>query len=233
MPGASRWHLEVLLPRSSVTASLAVDDTAGHEATGRFAEVRVDVRPAPAWRSGTSSRRADGGEGVAPVDRSGGRWGPRRAGATMDRPRSGICTLRDPRSPGLACRSRPPVELEALAVPTQNGLGFHDDERSLPLGPMPGQPAPEDAVAAAELGPANLVLVDVELLTERRDLEQEIRSGSQGRSKDASGDAEYVGHGPSVVAPRPQKVNDYGPDGIIAEHGVCTICEKTPRSVST
>ena len=54
----------------------------------------------------------------------------------------------------------PPVELEALAVPGQDGRGLNDDETGPPARPQAGQPDPEDPVPTGEPGSGDRALKD-------------------------------------------------------------------------
>jgi hypothetical protein len=49
----------------------------------------------------------------------------------------------------------PPVELEASAVPGEDGGGLHDDEAGASVGPDAGQPDPEDPVPSRQMGSAH------------------------------------------------------------------------------
>ena len=54
----------------------------------------------------------------------------------------------------------PPEQLEALAVPGENGGRLHDDEARPPARPDPGQPDPEDPVPPRQAWSANGSLED-------------------------------------------------------------------------
>ena len=75
----------------------------------------------------------------------------------------------------------PPVELEASAVPGQNGGGLNDDEAGPPARPEAGQPDPEDPVPSREAWSAHGSLEDQELMAEREVLEGDAgRPGGEG-----------------------------------------------------
>ena len=67
-----------------------------------------------------------------------------------------------------------PVLAEAAALPAQDGIGGHDDQRLPPAGPYSGQAGPEQAVSRAELRPGRCSLVDGELLAQGQVLEGEL-----------------------------------------------------------
>ena len=67
-----------------------------------------------------------------------------------------------------------PVLAEASALPSQDGVGRHDDESLPPAGPDSGQPDPEEAIDRAEPRPGHRSLVDGELLAQGQVLEGEL-----------------------------------------------------------
>ena len=67
-----------------------------------------------------------------------------------------------------------PVLAEASALPSQDGVGRHDDQSLPPAGPDSGQPDPEQAIHRAELRPGRRSLVDGELLAQGQVLEGEL-----------------------------------------------------------
>jgi hypothetical protein len=71
-------------------------------------------------------------------------------------------------------REASPVFAEAAALPTQDGVGRHDDQRLPPTGPESGQAGPEQAVSRAELRPGRCSLVHGQLLAEGQVLEGEL-----------------------------------------------------------
>ena len=80
---------------------------------------------------------------------------------------------------GRATSDRPagefgPVLAEAATLPPQDGLGSHDHESSPPPGPHPGQPGPEEPVAAAQLRPGRRLLIHGELVVQREILKREL-----------------------------------------------------------
>jgi hypothetical protein len=66
--------------------------------------------------------------------------------------------------PPVGRRELGPVLAEASALPSQDGVGRHDDQSPLPAGPDSGQPDPQHAVQRTELRPGHCSLVDGELL---------------------------------------------------------------------
>jgi hypothetical protein len=71
--------------------------------------------------------------------------------------------LRDRRSPGTTLRDGSPIEAEALAVPANHRLRFHDDKDLLPARPEPEQSDPEGTIQRCERGPRSLLGVRREL----------------------------------------------------------------------
>ena len=67
-----------------------------------------------------------------------------------------------------------PIELEALAVPGEDGRGLHDDEAGAPVGPAAGQRHPEDSVPASESWPGDGALKDRELMAQGEVLERQV-----------------------------------------------------------
>ena len=47
-----------------------------------------------------------------------------------------------------------PIEAKALAVPSDDGFGFHDQEGRAPTGPKAGEPYPEGAVCRTQFDPS-------------------------------------------------------------------------------
>ncbi len=71
------------------------------------------------------------------------------------------------RGPAQTLRARPPspVELEALAMPANHGLGFHDDQGGGPFPPQFREPDPEGAINHPKARALAGALVRSELLT--------------------------------------------------------------------
>ena len=83
--------------------------------------------------------------------------------ATDESPHLGI----DLRSTDLAePRLPPPVQPEALPMPTDDRFRLDDDEDGAPIRPEAGQPSPEDPVALPEPRPFRALLQDRDLLPE-------------------------------------------------------------------
>jgi hypothetical protein len=66
-----------------------------------------------------------------------------------------------------------PVELEALAVPGEDGRGLDDDETGSPARPDLRDPDPEDSVPPRHAGSANGSLEDQELMAQREVLQRD------------------------------------------------------------
>jgi len=81
-------------------------------------------------------------------------------------------------------REASPVFAEAAALPTQDGVGRHDDQRLPPTGPESGQAGPEQAVSRAELRPGRCSLVHGELLAEGQVLEGELAVAAEEEGKE-------------------------------------------------
>ena len=67
-----------------------------------------------------------------------------------------------------------PVLTEAAALPSQDGVGRHHDERVPPAGPDSGQGDPEQAIHRVEPRPGRRALVDGELLAQGQVFEGEL-----------------------------------------------------------
>jgi len=67
-----------------------------------------------------------------------------------------------------------PVVAEASALPSQDGVGRHDDQRLPPAGPGPGQPDLEETIRRAQPGPGHVSLVHGELLAQGQILERKL-----------------------------------------------------------
>jgi rhomboid protease GluP len=74
-----------------------------------------------------------------------------------------------------------PVELEALAVPAENGRGLNDEEIAAPTRPQARQPDPEDPIPTGEPGSGDGSLKDQQLVAKRKVLEGDrLRVQAQG-----------------------------------------------------
>jgi hypothetical protein len=67
-----------------------------------------------------------------------------------------------------------PVLAEAATLPTQDGVGRHDDQRLPPTGPESGEAGPEQAVSRTEPRPGSRSFVDGDLLAQSKVLEGEL-----------------------------------------------------------
>ena len=79
----------------------------------------------------------------------------------------------------LGSRLPAPIEFEALAMPSDDGLRLDDDEGLLPAVPDSGEPHPEGAIAGAEPRMLLLSLVDSELLPQGEVFKHECTSVSE------------------------------------------------------
>jgi hypothetical protein len=87
-----------------------------------------------------------------------------------------------------------PVLSEASALPAQDSVGRHDDQRVSPARPDSGQADPEQAVGRAELQAGPQSLVDGELLAQGEVLEGELAMTADKEGKEPIGE---VGGGSS------------------------------------
>ena len=69
-----------------------------------------------------------------------------------------------------------------VSVPAQDRRGLDDDERLAPTRPVALEPDPEQAVRPRELRSTPFALVDRELMSERDDLDEQVRPGSSGHA---------------------------------------------------
>jgi len=80
-----------------------------------------------------------------------------------------------------------PVKLEALAMPTDHGLGLHEDQGVLPVWPPTAEHDPESAVRLGQLGAFGLALQNGQLLSQSEVFESELalrpEAGSGGCEK--------------------------------------------------
>ena len=75
---------------------------------------------------------------------------------------------------GRAARDPGPIVAEASPLPAQDGVGRHDHERVLPVGPHPGEPDPEEPISGAELRPSDRSSVHGQLVAQGEILEDEV-----------------------------------------------------------
>jgi hypothetical protein len=87
-------------------------------------------------------------------------------------------------------REAGPVFAEAAALPPEDGIGGHDDQRLPPAGPDSGQAGPEQAVGRAELWPRSRSLVHGELLAQGQVLESELAVAADEEGEEPE-DVEY------------------------------------------
>jgi hypothetical protein len=90
-------------------------------------------------------------------------------------PRGGVILGVD----GRATSARGPRELgpvlaEATPLPSQDGVGRHDDQRLSPASPDSGEPDPEEAIRRTQSGPRYGSSVHGELLAQREVLQGEL-----------------------------------------------------------
>src|SRR5262245_25218177 len=81
--------------------------------------------------------------------------------------------LVDLRTSDRSLRLPSPIELEALPVPSDDGLRFDDDQDFPPILPDLGENHPEEAIPPMELRPVNFPVEDGQLLTQREILRHE------------------------------------------------------------
>jgi hypothetical protein len=89
---------------------------------------------------------------------------------------------------------RGPVELEALAVPANHGLGLHEDQGVLPVWPQAAEGDPECAVSPGQLGAFGLAVHNGQLLSQGEVLERELALRLQARSGGCEQDVQQVKH---------------------------------------
>lgn len=75
-----------------------------------------------------------------------------------------------------------PVELEALAMPADHGLGLHDDQSVVPVWPQAAEGDPECAVRLGQPGAFGLALHNGQLLSQGEGLERELALRLQAQS---------------------------------------------------
>ena len=74
------------------------------------------------------------------------------------------------------------LELEALAMPADHGLGLHEDQGVLPVWPQTAERDPECAVRFRQLGAFALAVQNGQLLSQREVFESELALRLQARS---------------------------------------------------
>jgi hypothetical protein len=89
---------------------------------------------------------------------------------------------------------RGPVELEALAVPANHGLGLHEDQGVLPVWPQAAEGDPECAFSPGQLGAFGLAVHNGQLLSQGEVLERELALRLQARSGGCEQDVQQVKH---------------------------------------
>jgi len=92
----------------------------------------------------------------------------------------------DPRASGFPLRLPSPKELEALAMPSNNGVRLDDEQDRTPTWPDPGQADPEQAVAVAELRALRGPLQNRQLLAKSEILGGEFRSVTKDARKNTT-----------------------------------------------
>jgi hypothetical protein len=88
-----------------------------------------------------------------------------------------------------------PVELEALAMPANHGLGLHEDQGVLPVWPQTAERDPECAVRFRKLGAFGLTSQNGELLSQRKVFESKLPLRLQARSGGREQGVQQVKHG--------------------------------------
>src|SRR6266516_3824317 len=89
----------------------------------------------------------------------------------------------DGRSTETATAFPSPIESEATTVPGDYSVGLDYDDGRSPRAPDPRQPDPQESVSLAQTDPsATGSLKDLELVSQREDLELQYRSGAQRQS---------------------------------------------------
>ena len=88
-----------------------------------------------------------------------------------------------------------PVELEALAMPADHGLGLHDEEGVLPVWSQTAEGDPECAVSLGQLGAFGLALHNGQLLSQGEVLKRELALRPEARSGGREQDVQHVKHG--------------------------------------
>jgi hypothetical protein len=87
-----------------------------------------------------------------------------------------------------------PVELEALAMPANDGLGLHDDQSVVPVWPQAAEGDPECAISLRQLGTFALAVQNGQLLSQGEVLERELALRLQARSGGCEQDVQQGKH---------------------------------------
>ena len=93
-----------------------------------------------------------------------------------------------------------PVHAEASALPSQDGVGGHDDQSMPPAGPDSGQPDPQQAVGRAQPRPGRRSLVDGELLAQGQVLKGELTRAADEEGEEAEQVEEEGDHRAEIVS---------------------------------
>src|SRR5207244_6328118 len=104
-----------------------------------------------------------------------------------------------------------PVLAEAAALPSQDGVGGHDDESLPPAGPHPGQRDPEQPIAAEQLRPVHQLLVDGELVAQSKVLQGDLTVATtehREESKQVEQESDHCAEIFAVSAPTDQSLGD-------------------------
>ena len=112
------------------------------------------------------------------------------------------------------------VELEALAMPADHGLGLHDDQSVVPVWPQAAEGDPECAVRLGQPGAFGLALHNGQLLSQGEVLERELALRPQARSGGCEQGVQEVTHQGGEPDPEDGNVNDCAVDGVLRRHRV-------------
>ncbi len=93
-----------------------------------------------------------------------------------------------------------PVLAEASALPSQDGVGRHEDQSMPPAGPDSGQPDPQQAVGRAQPRPGRRSLIDGELLAQGQVLEGELARAADEEGEEAEQVEEEGDHRAEIVS---------------------------------
>ncbi len=87
-----------------------------------------------------------------------------------------------------------PVELEALAMPANHGLGLHEDQSVVPVWPQTAERDPECAIRLRQLGTFALAVQNGQLSSQGEVLERERELRLQARPGGCEQDVQEVTH---------------------------------------
>ena len=93
-----------------------------------------------------------------------------------------------------------PVLAEASALPSQDGVGRHDDQSMPPVGPDSGERDPQQAVSWAQPRPGRHSLVDGELLAQGQVLKGELARAADEEREEAEQVEEEGDHRAEIVS---------------------------------